>query len=224
MENPETPETVEAPETVETVDEINAKVQALLKKYKLTMYGMIACIVLYLISLFWIRNTIIVVIICIPMIACAVLNSRYSKQIRQLVATRNQMQSREEARKRAEEAGLDPDEMDLGDVNSGEAIVANASSLNDLPKEYTVLDDVDLDGDVIPHIILSPYGVAVVDSTDRTELITQKLKELDLEAPVYMYEPSEDIALLAENIQMPKEVVFTEPDIYKVLYSLTGLK
>lgn len=211
---------------MDSIEEINAQFEELMKKYKLTMYGMMACIVVYLICLFWVKNLWIVLIVCVPMIALAVYNSRISKQVRELAARRNQLKAREDAAARAALTGeeVDGQDMGIGAENLDEAIVANATSLNDLPKEYTVLDQVELDGQEIPHVILSPYGIAVVDSTDRTAQIEALLQELEVESPVYMYEPSEDIALLAERIQLPKEVALTESDIYKILYRISGLK
>lgn len=234
VEEPEA-ETVEAvdaevmptPEEAQAqINEINKQIQGIMKKYKMTMWGMIACIVVYLIALFWLKNMIVVLICCIPMVAMAVLNSRYSKQARALMQKRQEIKNREDARIKREQA-LASGDMDAAAaaqaVINNEPIIANASSLNDLPKEYTVLDDVVVDGETIPHVILSPYGVAVVDEADRTDLMHGVLEELSLDAPVYMYEPDENIAELAEQIQMPKTVALSEPEIYSILSRLTGL-
>ncbi len=211
-------------ENLNTVEECRAAIAEVNKKFRMTMYGVIACVVAYLVALFWIRNTTIVFIICIPMLILAVMNNRYGKQIRQIAARRDQIRQ-EEARVQQETGSGDAQvvELDSSDIHE---TVSDAKSLDDLPKEYTVLDQVTInDEPPIAHVIVSPYGVAIVDNKDWTEEIRTLLSDLNLDFPIYYYEPVSDDQIfdLAARIQQPHQTVLSEPEIYKILYRLSGI-
>ncbi|MCF0245432.1 MAG: hypothetical protein HUJ55_01245 [Ileibacterium sp.] len=206
------------------LEEMNAKIEALTKKYKLTVYGIIPFVAAYIYLMFAGKNNMILLALCVPMIILGLYNYRLGKQITALVNERAKELNRQKALEEREariEAGED---VELSDVTANEAIVANCQSLNDLPKEYTVMDNIDVNGETIAHIIVSPYGVALVNETDPTEEVREIIDTLNIEPPIFYYEPSDDIALLAERIQMPKEVVLSEPEVYSILYRVSGLK
>lgn len=210
-------------ENLNTVEECQKAIAEINKKFKATMYGVMLCVVAYLVALFWLRNTLIVFLICIPMIIFAIMNNRYGKQIRVIAEKRNQIRQ-EEARVNREvgEDGAEVVELDKSDIHE---TVTNARSLNDLPKEYTVLDQVMINDEPAAHIIVSPYGVAVVDNADRSEEIKALTEDLQLEFPVTWYEPVSDDQIydLVSRIQENRNPVLTEPEIYKILYRLNGL-
>lgn len=196
---------------------LNSQIQELLKKYKMTMWALVACIALYLVFLFVVKaewSTWVVLVLCIIMIVLAVLNTRYSRAIQKLAKQRQQILKQEKS---------DSGELSAESAQASE-IVANAKTLNDLPREYTVLDNVELDGKTAEHIVVSPYGIAVVASEDLTLQVQDVLVDLGIQSPVRLYSPDEDIAVMAEQIQMDKEPALDESQIMSVLYRLTGLK
>lgn len=205
-------------DTSPEVEDLDKDMRDIYKKYKYTLYGIIACIALYLVCLFMLKNTVLTLVCCIPMIVLAFLNNKFAKQYRQLALKKAEIQK---ANNPAAQETV-PGGSVAADPNS--PIVANANSLNELPKEYTVLDQVDFNGYEIPHIIVSPYGIAAVSSDDIKADLGRMALDLGIEnAPVYLYEPNDDISVLAEEIQMPKTAVLSEKDIYAILYRLTGI-
>ncbi|WP_289220614.1 hypothetical protein [Ileibacterium valens] len=210
-------------QNLNTVAECNSAIQEINKKFKATMYAVMVCVVLYLLALFWLRNNGVVLIICIPMLIFAVMNNRYGKQIRVIAGKREQIR-KEEARVNAEtnSEGAEVVELQPGDITE---TITNAKSLNDLPKEYTVLDEVMINERPAAHIIVSPYGVVIVDNEDRTQEVRDLLENLNIEYPITWYEPvsEEQVFDLASKIQENRTTVLTEPEIYKILYRLNGL-
>lgn len=210
-------------QNLNTVAECNSVIQEINKKFKATMYAVMVCVVLYLLALFWLRNNGVVLIICIPMLIFAVMNNRYGKQIRVIAGKREQIR-KEEARVNAEtnSEGAEVVELQPGDITE---TITNAKSLNDLPKEYTVLDEVMINERPAAHIIVSPYGVVIVDNEDRTQEVRDLLENLNIEYPITWYEPvsEEQVFDLASKIQENRTTVLTEPEIYKILYRLNGL-
>lgn len=204
----------------EVIEDLDAEMAKTYQKYKYSLWDIIACIALYLVCLFMIRNTWLVLLCCVPMIILAFVNNRLAKQYRKLAQQKAEVI-------RLNKQNNPESEQNGQDVYTGSAdspIVANAKSLNDLPREYTVLDDVPYKEGEIEHLIVSPYGVAIVDSQPLKEQIAEEIAELGIEnAPVFQYEPSENIALLAEQIQMPHDAVLSEKEIYNILYKFTGL-
>lgn len=218
-QNDRTQETVEA-EVLPTTEELKQQYAAEMKKYKLSLYVVLASIALYIFGMFFVKNYIFVLACCVPLIAGAVWNSKEAKKIRKINQEYVQVTQMEKNAQAVADGTMAPEEAELLNASS---IVANAKSLNDLPKEYTVLDNEELYGTPVAHIILSPYGVALVDATDRTEDMRSLLQEVGVESPVFSYAPGEDVAVLAEQIQMPKNTVLTEKEIYQILYHLRGL-
>lgn len=197
---------------------LNSQIQELLKKYKMTMWALVGCIALYLVFLFIVKaewSTWVVLALCVVMIVLAVLNTRYSRAIQKLAKQRQELIRQEK---------IENGELDEQQAAASSEIVANAKSLNDLPKEYTVLDEVDLEGKKAEHIVVSPYGVAIVASEDLKPEMDSVLADLGIQSPVYSYSPEEEVSVLAEKIQMEKTPALDESQIMSILYRLTGLK
>lgn len=207
-----------------SAEECSQKIAEINKKFRMTMYGVMVCVLLYLIALFAIKNTTLVLIICIPMIILAVMNNRYGKQIRMIAQKRQEFRDAENRLKEQNPEAAEGDIIELP-VEDIKETMSNVKSLNDLPKDYTVLDQVMINNNPAAHIIVSPYGVAVVDEVDRTDDLKAVLQGLEIDAPVFWYAPVSDDELLdlAARIQSPRTVVLTEQEIYKILYRLNGL-
>lgn len=212
---------------LKTPQACNAAIQEIMKKYRFTMYAVLVCVLVYLVGLFAIRNTVVVLITCIPMIILAVMNNRYGKQIRKIAARRTELNKEIEAEKKEEERQLaiENGEEVTDVVYSEEPVKEDAKSLNDLPKEYTVLDHVAVGDEEIDHIVLSPYGLTIVDENDSTDAVHNLIEDLNINVPIYYVKPEEgeDISVLAARIQEPRQVVLTEQEIFKILYRLNGL-
>ncbi len=213
-----------SPEDQQVIDSLDGQIKELMKKYKMTMWALVACIVAYLIFLFVIKaswSTWVVLGICVVMIALAVMNTRYSRRIQKLAMEKQKLKKQAQA---AAAPGQSSDGR-IGQVDSDEAIVANAASLNDLPRQYTVLDEIEFsDGQSAENIVVSPYGVAVVGSPDLKPELEAILQEAGVEAPIFFYSPDQEVAALAEEIQMEKTIALDEKQIMDILYKLTGLK
>ena len=215
-----------SPEDQQVIDSLDGQIKELMKKYKMTMWALVACIVAYLIFLFVIKaswSTWVVLGICVVMIALAVMNTRYSRRIQKLAMEKQKLAMEKQAQAAA--APGQSSDGRIGQVDSDEAIVANAASLNDLPRQYTVLDEIEFsDGQSAENIVVSPYGVAVVGSPDLKPELEAILQEAGVEAPIFFYSPDQEVAALAEEIQMEKTIALDEKQIMDILYKLTGLK
>ena len=211
---------LEKQQRIETID---AKLKELMKKYRMSMWAMVACIVLYLIFLFAVKaswSTWVVLAICAVMIVIAIVNTKIFRQIQKLAKEKADLKKPAQA-----ETGEDGENERIGTVDEDVPIVANAMSLNDLPKQYTVLDNVPLGEDVVAeHIVVSPYGIAVVARQDVKGDVEAIVQESGVEeAPIFIYSPDTEISELAEKIQMEKTVALSEPQIMKLLYKFNGL-
>lgn len=218
----------EKPKNMSELERLEAQMREAMKKYKLTMYALIACIVLYLVCLFMVKNNWLVLACCVPMIVLAVINNKYVKQIKRLGGEIAQIRN---VQKADGEAGMGVKDEKYGIIGDGiqestsAPILANAKSLNELPKQYTVLDDIDLDGETLEHVVVSPTGVAVVADPALREKVQERLDGLGIEnLPVIYLDPAMDIAAQAVEIQSMPDSVLSEQEIYKVLYNLTGLR
>lgn len=202
---------------------IDDAIRSLMSKYKLTMYILVACIVIYLLFLFVFRPpwaTYVVITTCVIMLVLAVVNTRISKKIQQLAVTRKTVRQSLEKLKNNGESEQEASAQEIKE----EAIVANATSINDLPKQYTVLDEVPFqDGKKAPHVVVSPYGIAVVGDQDLKDEIQVDLDLLGISSPIFFYDPNTDVATLVENIQMEKQIVLDEEQIYTLLKQFVGL-
>ena len=223
-------------EVIETADpeavaNIDRQIQQLMKKYKMSMWALVACIVLYLVFLFLIKTTYstwIVLGICVVMIGIAVYNTKISKQVQRLALEKRRLTNPKGAATTSSASAMTKSTAGaaLGQVDESEPIVANAASLNDLPKQYTVLDDVEFsDGQRAQNVVVSPYGIAVVGNPDLRPEVDALLQEASIEdVPVFFYSPDEEVSALAEKIQMEKMVVLDENKIMEILLKLTGIK
>lgn len=215
-------DTVISPEDQQVIDSLDGQIRELMKKYKMTMWALVACIVAYLVFLFLVKtswSTWVVLAICVVMIAIAVMNTKYSRRIQKLAMEKQKL------KKQAQATGGSADAASAIGQTGNEAIVANAASLNDLPRQYTVLDDVEFaDGQEAENIVVSPYGVAVVGSPDLKPELDAVLQEAGVEAPIFFYSPEQEVSALAEAIQMEKTIALDEKQIMDILYKLTGLK
>ncbi|GEM_PF-2060125 len=218
------------PEVVASVDN---QIKDLMKKYKMSMWALVACIVVYLLFLFIIKtaySTWIVLGVCVVMIGIAVYNTKISRQVQKLAVEKRRLtHPNEAAAPQQAQGGLTGKSTagaPVGELDSSQPIVANATSLNDLPKQYTVLDDVEFsDGQRAANVVVSPYGIAVVGSEDLRPEMEAILQEDGLEdVPVAYYNPDEEVSSLAEKIQEDKMVVLDENKIMTLLLKLTGLK
>lgn len=227
-------EEVEA-EVIETADpemvaKIDNQIQQLMKKYKMSMWALVVCIALYLVFLFLVKtaySTWIVLGICVVMIGIAVYNTKISKQVQRLALEKRRLTNPNATPNRPASAMTKSTaNAPLGQVDDSEPIVANAVSLNDLPKQYTVLDDVEFgDGQRAQNVVVSPYGIAVVGNPDLRPEVEAILQEANVEdVPIFFYSPDEEVSVLAEKIQMEKMVVLDEGKIMEILLKLTGIK
>lgn len=226
----ENEEVVVEAEVLETKEQLEAKAQILkeeygerMKKYRLSLVLFGVALVAYFVSLLLIRNHVLVLICCIPIFGVGFWNNRIGKTMREMSTEYNKIMQKISALEKADNEFPQNEETTVSSDSVGSAIVANATSLNDLPKEYTVLDQEELDGQNIAHIILSPYGVTLVDEQDHRPAMEAILNELNIQAPIFWQQPQEDIAALAETIQVPKQVALNEQEIYKILYRLRGI-
>ena len=206
------------------IEEMNTKINDLMKKYKLTMYGIVACIAAYFFVMFVVKNQLFLLALCVPMILLGISNHKLGKEITRLVNERNdalkEQKAQEERAQKIEDGELSAEDAEV--VIESEIPVCE--SLNDLPKEYTVMDKVEVNGQIVDHIIVSPFGVAIVNVTDPTDDVREVIDTLNIEPPIFYYPPEEDIPSLAAKIQKDKEVVLTEPEVYNILYRVSGLK
>ncbi len=206
----------------EQLEEIDEAIRSLMKKYKLTMWTLVGCIVIYLLFLFVFRPawaTYVVITTCIIMLVLAVLNTKISKQIQRLATERKTTRQLLEklTKKEKQDEGL-------SQALKEEAIVANATSINDLPKQYTVLDEVHFeDGKTAPHIVVSPYGLAVVGDDSLQEDIQNVLNQVNIQSPIFFYDPNMEVSTLVETIQLEKQIVLEEDQIYTILKQFIGL-
>ncbi|MEY8309669.1 hypothetical protein AAK899_09135 [Erysipelotrichaceae bacterium 51-3] len=218
----------------EVVASLDNQIKDLMKKYKMTMWALIACIVVYLLFLFVIKtaySTWIVLGICVVMIGIAVYNTKISRQVQKLALEKRRLTHPNDAPAASQPAsgglmGKSTAGAPVGEVDSSQPIVANATSLNDLPKQYTVLDDVEFgDGQRAANVVVSPYGIAVVGNEDLRPEMEAILQEEGLEdIPVSYYNPDEEVSSIAEKIQEDKMVVLDENKIMSLLLKLTGIK
>lgn len=218
----------------EVVASLDNQIKDLMKKYKMTMWALVACIVVYLLFLFVIKtaySTWIVLGICLVMIGIAVYNTKISRQVQKLALEKRRLTHPNDAPAASQPAsgglmGKLAAGAPVGEVDSSQPIVANATSLNDLPKQYTVLDDVEFsDGQRAANVVVSPYGIAVVGSEDLRPEMEAILQEEGLEdIPVSYFNPDEEVSSIAEKIQEDKMVVLDENKIMPLLLKLTGIK
>lgn len=216
-------ESVDHSATLARMDEIAKEIQANLKTYKLTMWLIVIAIAVYLLLLFVFKSR-GVLLVCIVMIILAVINTKYSRKIQKLAAERANLKKSLEQPQDVQVTAVIEKGLIKGTDNSSEAIVANAKSLNDLPKEYTVLDHVELEHGEAAHIVVSPYGIALVGDPALKEDIDALLYVEGLSSPIYVYDPDQDIAALAEAIQMEKIVELSEGECMKVCQKFLGLR
>ena len=206
------------------IEEMNTKINGLMKKYKWTMYGIVGCIAAYFIVMFVIKNQMLLLALCVPMILLGITNHKLGKQITQLVNERNEALKAQKAQEEQEQKTESGENESEDGAAAVESETVECRSLNDLPKEYTVMDKVDVRGQTVDHIIVSPYGVAIVNETDPTEDVREVIQTLNLEPPIFYYPADEDIPSLAAKIQKEKKAVLSEPEVYNILYRVSGLK
>lgn len=214
---------VEDSELQEKKAKLDAEIQEVLKKYKLTMSLLIACIAAYLVFLFVIKeswSTYVVLGICVIMIVLAVYNTRLSRHIQKLAAEKQRLGGTQCP---AAAAGSR-----IGSVDDQLEMMENAQSLNDLPRQYTVLDEVQFeDGKVAQNIVVSPYGVAVVGSDHLRADVASVLLECGIENPneiLFFYDPDQEIGTLAQEITRVNVVCLDERQIMDILLKLTGIR
>mgnify|MGYP003375577705 CR=1 FL=1 len=151
---------------------------------------------------------------CVAMIALAVYDTRLTRKIRRLATERGRL-------------------MEESKVANGQAVatdlpmVENAQSLNDLPRQFTVLDDIEFeDGTVAEHIVVSPYGIAVVGDESLKDNVLQALDQCGVdqaEELVMFYDPNEETSELVQKILQVNVNCLDERQIMQILLNLTGL-
>lgn len=206
------------------LERISKEIQAQLKTYKITLWGVVGSIGLYLVCLFMIKSNALLLATCVIMIVMAILNTRYSKRIQKLAKERAALQASIEKPESTAAAAAGEDGLQIGTVNTSDPVVTGVESLNELPKEYTVLDDVDFGDFSAEHVVVSPYGVALVGNSDCAAELNAVLQEIGVESPVFVYDPESDIETLAQNIQSEKIVALDEQQIMTICQKLLGLR
>lgn len=215
-------QTIDQSETLEKIDKITNEIRDLLKIYKVTMWAIVASIVVYLLVLFVFKSKGLL-IVCIVMIVLAIINTRYSRKIQKLAAERTKLKKSIES-PTSEAAAPTDGSLQVGTDNSSEAIVTNAKSLNDLPREYTVLDHVEFPAGEVDHVVVSPYGIALIGDPKYRADMESVLQEIQIDSPIFVYNPDEEISKLVEQIQMEKIVELTEAQCMTICQKLLGLK
>ena len=201
----------------EEINQINAQIQQTYAKYKRTMIYLVACFVIYIVFMFVVKESWSVYVVlanCVAMIALAVYDTRLTRKIRRLATERGRL-------------------MEESKVANGQAVatdlpmVENAQSLNDLPRQFTVLDDIEFeDGTVAEHIVVSPYGIAVVGNESLKENVLQALDQCGVdqaEELVTFYDPNEETSELVQKILQVNVNCLDERQIMQILLNLTGL-
>lgn len=199
------------------IDEINAQIQQTYAKYKRTMILLVACLVIYIVFMFVIKqpwSVYVVIVNCAVMIALAIYDTKLTRKIRKLAVERGRLMEESKA------ANGEPITTDL-------PVIENAQSLNDLPRQFTVLDEVEFeDGTVAEHIVVSPYGIAVVGDESLKDNVLQALEQCNIEQAEEMltfYDPNEEISTLVQNILKVNVNCLDERQIMQILLNLTGL-
>ncbi len=206
------------------LERISKEIQAQLKTYKITLWGVVGSIGLYLVCLFMIKSNALLLATCVLMIVMAILNTRYSKRIQKLAKERAALQASIAKPESSATAAAAEDGLQIGTVNTSDPVVTGVESLNELPKEYTVLDDVDFGDFSAEHVVVSPYGVALVGNADCAAELNAVLQEIGVESPVFVYDPELDIDTLAQNIQSEKIIALDEQQIMTICQKLLGLR
>lgn len=200
-----------------TMEEIRQQVEPLMKKYKYSTWAIFACVAIYLACLFWFRSQIGVIATFIPMLILAIYNWRIAKKIRALQEEYARLAKEKQAQEMKEKAAENGDEELMAEAEG-------VASLNQLPKDYTVLDDVQLDERTVPHVVVSPYGIVVIDTTDTSEEVKSHLNSLGVdEVPVTYIEEVDNVPAMTGRIMQAKDNVLNEKQIYAILYRLSGL-
>lgn len=199
------------------IDEINAQIQQTYAKYKRTMILLVACLVIYIVFMFVIKqpwSVYVVLANCVAMIALAIYDTKLTRKIRKLAVERGRLMEESKA------ANGEPITTDL-------PMVENAQSLNDLPRQFTVLDEVEFeDGTVAEHIVVSPYGIAVVGDESLKDNVLQALEQCNInqaEEMLTFYDPNEETSTLVQNILKVNANCLDERQIMEILLNLTGI-
>lgn len=199
------------------IDEINAQIQQTYAKYKRTMILLVACLVIYIVFMFVIKqpwSVYVVLANCVAMIALAIYDTKLTRKIRKLAVERGRLMEESKA------ANGEPITTDL-------PMVENAQSLNDLPRQFTVLDEVEFeDGTVAEHIVVSPYGIAVVGDESLKDNVLQALEQCNInqaEEMLTFYDPNEETSTLVQNILKVNVNCLDERQIMEILLNLTGI-
>lgn len=201
----------------EEINQINAQIQETYAKYKRTMFLLVACFVIYIVFMFVIKESwsiYVVLVNCAAMIALAVYDTRLTRKIRKLAVERGRLMEESKA------ANGQPMTTDL-------PVIENAQSLNDLPRQFTVLDDIKFeDGTVAEHIVVSPYGIAVVGDESLKGNVMQALEQCEIdqaEELVTFYDPNEETSELVQKILQVNVNCLDERQIMEILLNLTGI-
>lgn len=202
----------------EEIDAINKEIQKTYAKYKRTMFVLVACFAIYLVFMFMVKkpwSMYVVLADCVALIALAVYDTRLTRRIRKLATERGRLM---------EEAKIANGEPVTTDLQT----VENAQSLNDLPRQFTVLDDIEFeDGMVANHIVVSPYGIAVVGSEDLKDNVVRSVAECGIYNPeeiMTFYDPEDEVSTLVQNILKVNVNCLDERQIMNILLNLTGIR
>jgi hypothetical protein len=194
--------------------QINQEIRDTMGKYKISMYGIVACIIAYVICLFVIKNATYVLILCVPMVALAIYNSRLAKKIRKLCDERDELQA--------------PKNEDGTPIVSSAQPDKEITSYNQLSKAYTVMDNVDLGGVNADHVILSPFEAVIVIAPENAETAKEALEKILEEkqapAPIRIIDADLPVAEGVKLAQENQKSVLSEAQIMQVLMTLVNLQ
>lgn len=214
-------ESVDHSQTLAEIDQLDQAIAKDMELYKASLWAVGILVGLYLLCLFVFKTG--VLIVCILMIIAAVMNTRYSRRVQKAAAKRAKLKKSLENPQPAQSTA-DGNGLEIGTDRSDEAIVTDVKSLNELPKEYTVLDHVKLGDTDVENIVVSPYGIAVVGEESVRPQIEAILAEANADSPIFFYSADLPVNDLAGKIQMEKIVVLSEQQIMSVLQKLLGLR
>lgn len=190
---------------MDQLKEKQAQLAQLMDKYKKASKVLLGTILVYVLVVFFVKQNWVTVIMMVVMFAVCIWSVRVSKQVKTAA---------EEVQKLKAELAPDTEEI----------ITEAPADLNHLPRNFTVADDVELEGVTIPHIIVSPYSIIILGEQEHKKLVDDVLTQLDLQAPVTVLPAGVSMDELNAMINASTEIVLTEDQIFKILYRLNDIE
>lgn len=191
---------------MDQLKEKQAQMAQLMDKYKKASKVLLGTIIVYILVIFFIKNNMITMVIMGVMLVVCIWSIRLSKQIRTLSVEIQNLKA------------------ELMPADEQSVLSEAPADLNHLPRNFTVLDNVELEGAVIPHVIVSPYSIIILGDQTQKKLVDDVLTALELQAPVTVLPANVSMEELNAMINASDEIVLTEEQIFKILYRLNDIE